>query len=535
MAAEETNIPVIQEETEQTVPIQQEAINITKLDGAVNSVNGMEGDVVLTAADVGALPDDTFIPTTTSELENDAGFITDADVPSRTSQLVNDSGFITSAAVPTKVSQLTNDSGYATTSSVESLVESEETARQNADTELQTAISNETSARQTAVSNEAEAREDADNTLHQEIVTEANTRSTNDTRIEDALQEEAETRGIEDATILAEIENEAEAREDADQAISAKLDATTYMQDLTMSADANSVSFVEHKKNLGTGETSTETDTIPAASATSAGILTSAAYQSIQNSQDRLDALANGAVAITGLPAEPTQAQLTAAWKTATGLTDLINRASIWDNTNQKTWTYFENTESWIVTGTATAEVVVNTATISSLGVVKGDASTSGKVFVEQDGSMSVNGWDDAQSAIANKANQSALDTLSGTVATNTSNISSLQSAMADKADASAIPTATSELNNDSDFVSDANYVHTDNNYTTAEKNKLAAMPAITGVIDNLTSTSATNPLSTNQGKILNDKFASYSTTAQMNAAIQSAIDNITDYDEESF
>ena len=35
------------------------------------------------------------------------------------------------------------------------------------------------------------------------------------------------------------------------------------------------------------------------------------------------------------------------------------------------------------------------------------------------------------------------------------------------------IPTKTSDLTNDSGFVSDANYVHTDNNYTTTEKNKL--------------------------------------------------------------
>lgn len=40
------------------------------------------------------------------------------------------------------------------------------------------------------------------------------------------------------------------------------------------------------------------------------------------------------------------------------------------------------------------------------------------------------------------------------------------------------IPTATSDLTNDSDFVEDASYVHTDNNYTTAEKNKLARIAA---------------------------------------------------------
>lgn len=36
------------------------------------------------------------------------------------------------------------------------------------------------------------------------------------------------------------------------------------------------------------------------------------------------------------------------------------------------------------------------------------------------------------------------------------------------------VPTKTSDLTNDSNFVSDANYVHTDNNYTTNEKTKLA-------------------------------------------------------------
>ena len=44
--------------------------------GAVNSVNGMTGDVVLDAGDVGALPDNTPIPSKTSELQNDSGYIT---------------------------------------------------------------------------------------------------------------------------------------------------------------------------------------------------------------------------------------------------------------------------------------------------------------------------------------------------------------------------------------------------------------------------------------------------------------------------
>jgi hypothetical protein len=39
-----------------------------------------------------------------------------------------------------------------------------------------------------------------------------------------------------------------------------------------------------------------------------------------------------------------------------------------------------------------------------------------------------------------------------------------------------SIPTATSDLTNDSNFVSDSDYVHTDNNYTSTEKTKLSGI-----------------------------------------------------------
>lgn len=50
--------------------------------GSVDSVNGKTGDVVLDASDVGALPDTTTIPSKTSQLQNDSGFITSVPVTS---------------------------------------------------------------------------------------------------------------------------------------------------------------------------------------------------------------------------------------------------------------------------------------------------------------------------------------------------------------------------------------------------------------------------------------------------------------------
>lgn len=64
---------------EQILNLQREPL-IVGAGGAVNSVNGQTGDVVLTAEDVGALPDTTVIPTKTSELTNDSNFATTSDI-----------------------------------------------------------------------------------------------------------------------------------------------------------------------------------------------------------------------------------------------------------------------------------------------------------------------------------------------------------------------------------------------------------------------------------------------------------------------
>lgn len=58
----------------------------------------------------------TEIPTKTSELTNDSGFVT--SVPTKVSQLQNDAGYVKQDAIPTKTSDLTNDSGFATTAQI---------------------------------------------------------------------------------------------------------------------------------------------------------------------------------------------------------------------------------------------------------------------------------------------------------------------------------------------------------------------------------------------------------------------------------
>ena len=70
----------------------------------VDSVNGKTGVVVLSAADVGALPNTTVIPDKTSQLDNDSGYITNSAL----------TGYAKKTEIPTKTSQLENDSHYIT-------------------------------------------------------------------------------------------------------------------------------------------------------------------------------------------------------------------------------------------------------------------------------------------------------------------------------------------------------------------------------------------------------------------------------------
>lgn len=97
----------------------------------VSSVNGKTGAVVLTASDVGALPNTTIIPTKTSQLDNDSGFIDSSvldgyakttDIPTETSQLINNSGFITANDVPVK--SVDGSTGTVVTNAVKTISQS---------------------------------------------------------------------------------------------------------------------------------------------------------------------------------------------------------------------------------------------------------------------------------------------------------------------------------------------------------------------------------------------------------------------------
>lgn len=204
----------------------------------------------------------------------------------------------------------------------------------------------------------------------------------------------------------------------ANSTVSTKLNKDI-VTDISLNANTSTttVQIDGAKENIYTGATSTKNVTLPVASTTQAGVMNSATYDAVTNNTTSINAIMNGAVAITGISASPSQSDLTTAWQTETGLTTLINRASIYDVSNDKVWTYYTNDTTWHAVSNTT-QVTINTFTNSSEGTILGSTSV-GQIFAENDGTGSVNGWDN----------------LSNAVSSNTSNISLLQTAVAGKQD----------------------------------------------------------------------------------------------------
>ena len=102
------------------------------------------------------------------------------------------------------------------------------------------------------------------------------------------------------------------------------------------------------------------------------------------------------------------------------------------------------------------------------------------------------------------------------------------------------VPTKTSDLTNNSNFAVDANYVHTDNNYTIDEKNKLSGIAEgaqvnkiesikVNGVAQTITNKAVNIAVPTNNNQLTNG--AGYQTSSEVQAAINNAISGITGID----
>lgn len=256
-------------------------------------------------------------------------------------------------------------------------------------------------------------------TTNNNLNTEIQARKDGDKALQDQI-DAIKTSDTSTATEITNIKTSLKNAEDDIDDLQSQINKTVE-QDISLNSNASTVEIKETKINLKTGTTSSEANPLPVASKTQAGIINSAIYKSIEDTASAVDSILNGAVSIGDLPENPTQTQLTSAWKTATGKTELINGAKISDSVHDITYTYYSNVNEWQGVATGVTEINITTATNTSLGITKGDATTGGKIFVEADGSMSVNEWDKTQKAI--KDNTDNITTLTTNVTKNTTDI----------------------------------------------------------------------------------------------------------------
>lgn len=367
---------------------------------------------------------------------------------------------------------------YYTQAEVKGLLDTEAVERKNADTALRTDIDSLSS----SFADEVIAREASDATLQENLTTETKERKTADDAIKTDLATEKTERKNADASLLSSINTETTARKAGDKtnadaiaaettartttdeslqtqinAVKATADAALTPDDidytvvsdfaLNSTTSTTTIQIDSDRVNLKTGTTSAKEIPLPVASSTQAGIMNSATFEAVTTNTTNVNALLNGTVAVSGLPESATQAQITAAWKEATGLASLINRASVYDTTNSKVWTYYANTATWYA-ATNTTQIEIDPFTNTKAGTIKGSTG-EGQVFAENDGTGSVNGWDALNGRVstlegAGYITENNISTLRSTVATNTTNISDLDDTKANTADLATVATSGS-------------------------------------------------------------------------------------------
>ncbi len=182
----------------------------------------------------------------------------------------------------------------------------------------------------------------------------------------------------------------------------------TFVQDVQTSVDMQGVTLRLLLQGVLRNAASTQFEALPKASQVQAGTIDAAAYATIFENQADIAALQGidfeyavnlGATQVTDqavLQSAYIQASGEPAGTKATTGTSLLNLDEYNGMGGKYTW--FDNRNMWVYRGQATVSI----ASSSLLGIVKGETTTKGKIFVEIDGTMSVIGYDDIMTAIQN-------------------------------------------------------------------------------------------------------------------------------------
>lgn len=221
------------------------------------------------------------------------------------------------------------------------------------------------------------------------------------------------------------------------------------INNVAIDAQANNVNLTSKSINIKTGAiTNNANIALPIASSTQMGLMPKESYELLGDLSNRVNSLEGETSRYYYSASEnPTAAQIDTFAREQGKVPPFAGVAIIVAGTYH-IWRYYENNNiGWRDDGVDTVQQATNT----SLGIVKGSDSY-GKIFVENDGSMSLNGWDtiinDVNNAAntANNANMGVFD-LTAQINIERNRINSLQTAVTDNTTSiTANETAISDL-----------------------------------------------------------------------------------------
>lgn len=248
--------------------------------------------------------------------------------------------------------------------------------------------------------------------INESIQTEAQDRQEADSVLDTAIQNETIARQSEDSALDSKIDSEIGRAIAASQAntakidtINTKLDSRAPVVDTNYTADATTVTETLTKENIGTGTQSQSAKNFPIATETTAGAISAQGYSQIIENEQRIASLEQSfAEGVRRLTVQNTKADLDAyvlPTDADQGDTAIVRV----DETQSGYTTEYELDSSlqWQYLFTINTTTPIATQTI--LGTVKGNTG-NGTVFVEADGTMSVNGWDELHDEIPTNLSQ---------------------------------------------------------------------------------------------------------------------------------
>lgn len=229
--------------------------------------------------------------------------------------------------------------------------------------------------------------------------------------VENTLSSTLTSQGTLISGIQSSLDSEIDSRVGGDNAIEEKLKKKV-ITSVSFEAKQDKVTVTHSNVNLSTGDSDIETDNLPLANETTAGLQSPETVKAIATLINKVDGLEGRGIRLLYTEkSDPTSAEIRIFVENK-GYTVFDGIVVVVDSTKH-IWRYYSSGEGWKDDGLDSVGKFTN----QSLGIIKG-SDEDGKIYAEDSGVGSVKGWDDVKTDITNlqlnKANSSDLSSHTG-------------------------------------------------------------------------------------------------------------------------